>query len=130
MPKAIGKEIDYRTDRTKFITGSDNPKLNRIVSNYMDAWVTGLFTDTLLSLAKGELSELGGANIDFLSQGVKDTSQLAKGKNPFDSEDSAKHWTRRIPFVGSGIAKGMWPTPGQRHEGDGGRVVRERRVAE
>ena len=125
VPKAVKKEVEYRTDRTKFVTGSDNPVLNRVISNYMDAWVTGLFTDTLLSLARGDVSDLGGANIDFLSQGAKDASQVARGRNPFESEDTAKHWTRRVPFVSSGVAKGMWPSPSQRY-GSGGRVVRER----
>ena len=124
VPKAVKKEIGYRTDRTRFVTGSDNPTLNRIVSNYMDAWVTGLFTDTLLSLAQGDLSELGGANIDFLSQGVKDVSQMGsnvlQGENPFDlGEDSKRHWGRRIPFVGSGFSKGMWPSASQGYGGSG-----------
>ena len=119
IPRAIGKEIGYRTDRAKFVTGSNNPVINRMVSNYSDAWVTGLFTDTLLSVAQGDLEELGGANIDFMSS-VVDTA-----RNPGD-ESNWKDWTRRVPFVGSGIAKGMWPSPSQRYDGGQGRQVRER----
>ena len=119
IPRAVGKEIGYRTDRAQFITGSSNPVINRMVSNYTDAWVTGLFTDTLLSVAQGDLEELGGANIDFM------TSVVDTARNPGD-ESNWKDWTRRVPFVGSGIAKGIWPSPSQRYDGGQGRQVRER----
>ena len=133
IPKAVGKEIDYRTDRAKFITGSDNPVINRMVSNYADAWITGLFTDTLLSIAQGDAEELGGANIDFFTS-IADTGRGAV-KGAFSEEGiiegigegNLRDWTRRVPFVGSGVAKGMWPSRSQRY-GSEGRQVTERVV--